>query len=146
MGASVKVVVLDRELRWKLQALSRVRLGRALDDVGQHVVSSTTERFAETSMAPDGAPWQPSQRALASGDRTLVLQGHLRDSITHDVDGDSVSVGSNLAYAAIHQYGGEAGRRGARVSIPARPFLGLSSDDEAEIKMIFHDHFEAALA
>jgi len=40
---------------------------------------------------------------------------------------------SNNTYARIHQFGGEAGRKTARVHIPARPFLMLTDADKQEI-------------
>ena len=52
--------------------------------------------------------------------------GHLRRSINTDVKEwgkDIVGViGSDVVYAAIHEFGGMAGR-GRRVKIPARPYL-----------------------
>jgi len=40
-----------------------------------------------------------------------------------------VSIGSNLPYAAIHEYGGYAGRGSHRVYIPPRPYLKPTLDD-----------------
>ena len=56
--------------------------------------------------------------------------GHLRDSITHNVTADGVEVGSNLAYAATHQYGDP------RRNIPERPYLGASEQDLDELRDI----------
>lgn len=76
----------------------------------------------------------------AKGDMTAAAQkrlkslkilqhlGHLKGSIHQAAGRDQVEVGSNLAYARIHQYGGQAGR-GHKVTIPARPFLGISEGD-----------------
>ena len=44
----------------------------------------------------------------------------------------SAIIGSNLDYAAIHQLGGQAGKNKS-VSIPARPYLNLTSDDLDDI-------------
>jgi phage virion morphogenesis protein len=43
-----------------------------------------------------------------------------------------VAVGTNRVYAAIHQLGGQAGR-GRKVTIPARPYLGVSAADRVRI-------------
>ena len=43
------------------------------------------------------------------------------------------SRGSREKYAAIHQFGGPAGR-GKKVNIPARPYLKLGDDDLDEIR------------
>jgi len=70
----------------------------------------------------------------------LQVTGDLRDSVTISPPGlDSIDIGSNLEYAAIHQYGGRAGR-GRKVNIPDRPFIHLEADDEeemAETSMLF---------
>jgi phage virion morphogenesis protein len=44
-----------------------------------------------------------------------------------------VDVGTDIVYAAIHQFGGETGR-GNKTIIPARPFLGVREEDWAEIE------------
>lgn len=62
----------------------------------------------------------------------LVDTENLMNSITSDYDNDSAVVGTNEPYAAIHQFGGMAGR-GRKVRIEARPFLQLTSQDEKAI-------------
>lgn len=62
----------------------------------------------------------------------LVDTANLMNSITSYYDNDSAEVGSNEPYAAIHQFGGKAGR-GRKVDIPARPFLVLTPQDEDDI-------------
>nr|DAW71567.1 MAG TPA: virion morphogenesis protein [Caudoviricetes sp.] len=62
----------------------------------------------------------------------LVDTENLMNSITSYYDNDSAEVGSNEPYAAIHQFGGKAGR-GRKVDIPARPFLVLTPQDEDDI-------------
>lgn len=62
----------------------------------------------------------------------LVDTENLMDSITSYYDNDSAEVGTNEPYAAIHQFGGKAGR-GRKVDIPARPFLVLTPQDEDDI-------------
>lgn len=56
--------------------------------------------------------------------RILQVEGQLATSITTQYDNESAIIGSNLAYAAIHQLGGQAGKC-KKVTIPARPFLAL---------------------
>ncbi|WP_118790914.1 phage virion morphogenesis protein [Haemophilus haemolyticus] len=62
----------------------------------------------------------------------LVDTENLMDSITSYYDNDGAEVGTNEPYAAIHQFGGKAGR-GRKVDIPARPFLVLTPQDEDDI-------------
>lgn len=62
----------------------------------------------------------------------LVDTENLMNSITSYYDNDGAEVGTNEPYAAIHQFGGKAGR-GRKVDIPARPFLVLTPQDEDDI-------------
>lgn len=62
----------------------------------------------------------------------LVDTENLMDSITSYYDNNVAEVGTNEPYAAIHQFGGKAGR-GRKVDIPARPFLVLTTQDEDDI-------------
>jgi phage virion morphogenesis protein len=109
-------------------------LGRPMDDIGSMLVASTIDRF-EKGVGPDGRPWAVSERARTEGGRTLVDSARLRSSVTHLASPRQVAVGTNTVYARIHQEGGRAGRRHA-VNLPARPFLGVSAQDEVEIGAI----------
>lgn len=62
----------------------------------------------------------------------LVDTENLMNSITSYYDNKIAEVGTNEPYAAIHQFGGKAGR-GRKVDIPARPFLVLTPQDEDDI-------------
>lgn len=62
----------------------------------------------------------------------LQVTGQLASSVHTYYDEDSAIIGSNLAYAAIHQLGGQAGKN-KKVKIPARPYLNLSKDDYKNI-------------
>ena len=115
-----------------------------MDGIGSYLVASTLRRFA-SERGPDGKPWLRSARALAEGRRTLTRSGRLRRSITHVVasDGHAVEVGSDVAYAAVHQFGGRAGR-GGKVAFPARPYLGIDERDRAAIRRIVRRAIEGA--
>lgn len=118
-----------------------------LSTVGETLVSSTNQRFQD-SKGPDGKTWEPSARAWEDGindggfGKTLADTGRLMQSIDYATTPDSVMVGSivgsNVAYARIHQMGGKAGR-GRKVSIPARPYLGVSEEDKEEVQAIIAD-------
>ena len=62
----------------------------------------------------------------------LQVTGQLASSVNTYYDNDSAIIGSNLAYAAIHQLGGQAGRN-KTAEIPARPYLKLTDNDFEEI-------------
>ena len=116
----------------------------AMDQIGRYLVASTLRRF-ERERAPDGSPWLRSARALAEGGQTLTDTGRLRGSIAHTVTdgGRAVEVGSNVIYAAIHQFGGRAGR-GRKAKLPARPYLGIDERDRTNILLIVSRALERA--
>ncbi|MCT8675662.1 phage virion morphogenesis protein [Glaesserella parasuis] len=74
----------------------------------------------------------------------LIDTENLMSSITSDYDKDVAIVGTNEAYAAIHQFGGKAGR-GRKVDIPARPFLMLTPQDEEDILQDVQDYWQSIL-
>lgn len=71
----------------------------------------------------------------------LVDTENLMGSITSEYNNDEAIVGTNEPYAAIHQFGGKAGR-GRKVEIPARPFLILTPQDEADILEDVQGYFQ----
>ena len=62
----------------------------------------------------------------------LQVSGQLASSVSIAYDNNSAVIGSNLAYAAIHQLGGQAGKN-KKTTIPARPYLKLTDDNFEEI-------------
>jgi phage virion morphogenesis protein len=124
-----------------------------MDQVGASLVASTQQRFFEQA-GPDGTKWPASIRAKLTGGSTLIDTTNLEGSITHIPHRDSVEVGTNVVYAAIHQFGGTIRAKTAKglrfkigndfvvrksVTIPARPFLGIDAADAEEITQIATD-------
>lgn len=79
----------------------------------QILVSYTKQNFDE-GHSPDGVPWVPLQHPrLRGGDKPLRDRGLLMASLTgrsgqghiEEVTGNSLIWGTNLEYAATHQYG-----------------------------------------
>lgn len=134
--------------------------------IGVAMKGHTVRRFA-AGVDPDGNAWKPSGRVAgtAASDKkrdskgrfltgsgrkgkkgsgqTLVDTGRLRNSISFSASPLDVHVGSNVVYARIHQLGGKAGRN-HKVTIPARPYLGLSEEDQKEIEALVKDHLEGS--
>lgn len=79
----------------------------------------------------DGTLTAKAQRIKSGGFRILQNSGALASSITSDYDDQQAVIGSNLVYAAIHQFGGQAGR-GRKVAIPARPYLPITKDGQLQ--------------
>ena len=142
----------------RLNAFGRRDLMREmLDSVGGEIVSQTTRRITREKRSPEGVPWKPN----ITGTPILEREGELVGSIDHEVMGDEVRVGSGLVYAAIHQFGGTIRPKRARklrfwigkekvfadsVTIPARPYLGLSAENRDEIEAVVTDWLEEVLA
>lgn len=141
-GVVVDIAVRDGTLARLAAVLSRP--GDIMDRIGEYMVTATHRRF-EDERAPDGTPWLKSARAIAEGNRTLTDTGHLRGSITHKLTdgGRGVEVGTDVLYAAVHQFGGRAGRK-RRARIPARPYLGVDERDRNAIFRIVAHAFERA--
>ncbi len=169
-GVTIRVDIDDEAVRRALARLDEraANLAPAMDEIGSMLTASIVHRF-ETETDPEGRPWQPlaistmigriggvrKSRKKKGGTRIgairriaqmKILQdsARLRDSITHRHGRDFVEVGTNVVYGAIHQLGGQAGR-GGKVTIPARPFLGVDAGDAAEITAILKDHIEGAV-
>lgn len=112
---------------------------KLMEAIGQAMKGQTIRRFKQ-GVDPDGQAWAPSSRAggMKKG-KTLVDTGRLRDSISFSATPTEVHVGSNVVYAHIHQLAGDAGR-GRKVTLPARPYLGVNDDDAEEIQSLVAEH------
>lgn len=69
--------------------------------------------------------------------------GGLAASVSNSWNSNSARAGTNKVYAAIHQFGGRAGRN-REAEIPARAFLALTNEDIAEIRAAITAHIMAA--
>lgn len=76
--------------------------------------------------------------------KPLIDTGALRDNINQAYDNDTALVGTNMVYAAIHNFGGMAGRN-RKVRIPARPFLVLTNEDKQDLMDDVQDYFRGLM-
>lgn len=145
-GASVSVSAPDlSRLDLVVSRLLNPDFNELLDAIGGLVVSQTETRITQTKTSPDGTAWPALNPAYAKrkkkGGGILELEGDLRDSLVHLVTGNSaVEVGTNLVYAATHQFGDE--KRG----IPQREFLGLSPENEQQINGLLDEWWRGVVA
>lgn len=118
--------------------------------IADELYGSTKARFIDKK-APDGSTWDdlsPLTKQLKGNDNILVDSNNLLDSITRYYTDSSAVVGTAADYAPTHQFGatirpknGQYLRFGNKnggasltsVTIPARPFIGISAEDEREI-------------
>jgi phage virion morphogenesis protein len=156
---AIRVRLDDREVKAALRELAR--LGRdpspPLKALGPLLVASTRDRITR-EVTPEGAPFRPLNPAYAAGKRgpgilrERAARGGLFGSLTSEQSGRRLRVGTNKIYAAVHQFGAEIRAKRApklvfrlggrlvfagRVTIPARPFLGISEEDREEILHVF---------
>lgn len=149
----------DREIREALERLQAKtgNMKQVMNEIGLYYRESVQKNF-DSERTPDGRPWQrlsattlmmrlgqkkrfKKSGALAKkgkeylqGKKILTESGDLRESVRHQATRDSVTIGSDLKYAAIHQFGGPAGR-GRKVIIPARPYLASNRGSGKESSM-----------
>lgn len=173
---------LDDELSPVLSAIgvSISHPGALMAEFAAAMLHATQRRF-ERETDPDGQKWRrlarrTSMRKVRGRRRgtanILRVTTQLYSSLVAASDDHSAEVGSNLAYARVHQLGGEIthyarsqrasfkrirkryrfvqpGTKGAQdrnitigehsVRIPARPYLGFSSQDRETLIEIGHD-------
>lgn len=112
-GAHLTVTIQPGAAVSRLEALDAALAnpGGLLARVGEHLRVTTRARF-QSQAGPDGRAWRPLAPSYQKSkkynkNKILTLRGHLRGSIRWQPDGpDAVQVGTNLSYAAIHQFGG----------------------------------------
>ncbi len=76
--------------------------------------------------------------------KPLTDTGRLKDSFSTMYDNDTALVGTNIVYAAIHNFGGMAGRN-RKVRIPQREFLTLTDDDKQALMDDVQDYFSGLI-
>lgn len=128
-----------------LTSLENVDTEPLMSDIGARLEFSTRERIESTKIAPDGTPWPPNQLGTSILKRT---GDHLLGSIAWVASATEVEVGSSWEFAHVHQGGATINAKNApflsfivggrhvskkSVTIPARPFVGISTEDAAKI-------------
>lgn len=148
------------QLIQRLNRLYHLEPRGVLNSIAEGLRTSTVERFTEEK-SPEGKSWKSSIRANESGGKTLTKTTQLKTSIRSEVSDGGLAVGTNDIRAATLQFGDERTIRAkngkyltfriggqwrsvtsVRVSIPPRPFLGISSEDERDIKDTLEGLFE----
>ncbi len=126
-----------------LDRLTTSQMAMIADEVGGLIAQQTKDRIEDEKASPEGAPWAPwSARYAASlvrPNRTsarslLIASENLVGSIQQYAAGLTSKIGTNVPYGAIHQFGGRG--------IPARPYLGLSGENRADIEALVIDRLE----
>lgn len=157
---NISIQIHDQQIQSALQRLMHAgqNMGPVMLAIGDDVVERTKQRFA-TSSAPDGNRWAPNSQvtyllsmrdwgkgnftkggrvnakgaARLGAKRPLIGEtGDLSRQFHVAADSSSVTIGSSMVYARIHQFGGKTASNsmipGKR--IPARPFLPITPDGD----------------
>jgi len=171
-GLTLDVEINDAQFKRRVRKALRksVDMEPAFEEVGEYMVSSITQTFHEQGRPQRWQPLSPVTLYNRAGGRVgkvfkkrgglkktaerkilgakiLMVTGRLLRSIHRGSrhGRDYAEVGTNVAYAAIHHFGGKAGR-GKQVTIPARPYMQILPEDEQEIRSIFSRYLDEALA
>lgn len=146
----VKVTGDNRRLIKRLQMMAELDVKGINKSIAEGIRTSTMERF-RLEKDPEGKKWKPSP--VHGGRRkTLTETAKLKTSIRSTASAGGWAVGTNDIRATTHQFGDERtdpGEEGpvlrfkvngvwistkqVHVRIPARPFLGISEDDDKMI-------------
>lgn len=124
------------------------RMRPVWDDIGNHMVTSTMRNFeaqgrptkwarlakstTERKARRFGGKGKTKRKKVVSMNRILQDTGRLKGSVQHWAGHTHVEYGSNLEYAAAHQYG--------RGRMPARPYLVVHPADNAYIVKAIERH------
>lgn len=127
-------------------------LSPVMREVAGILTDASEQAFSSEADPTTGQLWQSltaSHKACRSQQgytgSILSMTGQLASSIQSGYGSNFAQVGSNMAYAAIHQHGGTSDMRPANAAIPARPFLGVNDLDQEEIIGALKKHLETAL-
>lgn len=152
MSASIVIDINDLNLSAdKIAALAHVDPSDLMTNIGAIGESQTRRRITDEKTAPDGTPWPPNR----AGTSILLRTGeHLLGSVAFVSSSDEAEWGASWEYAHVHQDGmvikpkdakrlvfmlGDKQVFARQVTIPPRPFIGLSEDNRTEISEIVTD-------
>jgi phage virion morphogenesis protein len=154
--AGASIIVEDQAVREALARLQTLNAGgKALKWIGTEVAAQVRHRIDTGGPGPDGTAWHPLNAAYAANKKGagilkgLAMRGGLQGSIAWAVDGDSVRIGGTIrpvrAAALVFHLGGKLIRAHA-VTIPARPYLGLSADNRRDLEELLISQIERLLS
>lgn len=161
--AKIKVKTIEEVQKVISNKINAIQTKKILEEIGQLVVKETVSRFKNNQIKPRTSTEtllnrrakgykrikdakKPATRAkLMSSSLTMVDTGKLMRSIKYMISErrKTVYIGTNVEYAAIHQFGGMTGRRKS-VKIPKRPFLFFTSVTRLQIGRILKRAAERA--
>lgn len=161
----------DRDLVAALEGLDDGLTDQSpvMNQIGDYLAGAARDRI-EDGVDVKGQPFAPlSQTTLdryAKADPPKVSRsplwqsGMMRQGIFHESGPDYAEFGSNAIQAAVMHFGAEQGEFGAWIgkdkngrmhfhsipwgNIPARPFIGVSEDDETNMVILIEEWLESS--
>ncbi len=147
MSVSVKIEVVGlQQTLGRLDALGRIEFHELLDGLARMGQQQTQRRIESEKTTPDGAAWP----LTSDGRAALFVSGtHLYRSIDHEAGATEARWGSGWIGAKVHQFGAVIVPKDAKalhftlggkdvfakkVAIPARPYLGVSSQNALDLE------------
>lgn len=123
----IKVDASDLERKLRGVVLGLQQPAELMEDLSEAMYNEVIKNF-EMQGRPSWKKLSPVTLAKKNGNRKLQEGGpnseDLIGSFEARVDGHQAIVSNAVTYAAIHNFGGKAGR-GLKVDIPARPFMTI---------------------
>jgi len=130
----------------KLEALGLSGALNVIETMARGVQTQTRKRIKQTKTGPDGEQWAPRKE---DGKPALFRTGHnLFDTIDYKIGLNRAEIGTGFVGAHLHQFGGVITPKNGqalhfnmggksiftkKVTMPARPFMGLNEADIAEL-------------
>lgn len=165
-GVTLETSIDDKLVLKAFKALQKAQQNTTpvMEAIGKKLVVNVHDRF-DAAVDPRGKPWAPLNPGYAAGKkgagilRESGMRGGLMGSITFVAGPDTVEVGTNKPYGAVHQFGATiVPVRGTHlrfviggkpvyarsVTIPARPYLGIGPEDERVIAETVTDALDRA--
>ena len=154
MRINIKAEGVNRlKQRLNTQAQNLLNLQPLWQLVGMYVQKQTIKERFDKEQSPDGTAWKPlslarvkqrMKRHKSGNIKILQDVGELRRSVQYEAGQTYVRIGSNLKYARIHQFGGTIHfkKRKGSVTIPARPYLGVTPNERNHINNLFRAYLK----
>ncbi len=122
-------------------------LSEPMNDIAAVLESATEGAFDAEADPVTGQAWASLSDAYLKANPKRqggkILQasaGGLAASVAADSGDFWAAIGSNKIYAAIHQFGGTDDMPAGPAGIPARPYLGVSREDEQSMLGILGEY------
>jgi phage virion morphogenesis protein len=142
-GVAVSIKIDDREVRKMLGGILRRISNPApvMKIIGAIARTSIVRNFEKGGRPTKWKALSPETLKRKKGTAILREQGMaggLMGAVNYKPFPRKVILSANKIYAAIHHFGGKAGR-GRKVTIPARPYMMVQDEDWVEMKAALND-------